>query len=334
MTLNTSSLIEKTASIAVLAGGLSSEREVSLRSGKNCLAALHRLGYSNAYLLDADHSLPAKLLANRPDVAFIILHGAYGEDGAVQGLLEWFDIPYTGNRLRSSAIAMDKALTKSILKDAGLPVLAGETVTPQSFTNANAWQALAERTSYPVMVKPLGGGSSIGMSKVDSPEALKAAVELAFKQEPQALLEPYFKGRDLTVGVIQLNGELKVTPILELRCPNHGWYSLEAKYTAGATEFHLPAPLPAALTEAIQQTTLKAHQALGCTAVSRIDFVTDGESHFYILEINTSPGMTDLSDLPAQCKEMCLSYDELVEALLQTAVVSPSQTKTPASTAV
>jgi D-alanine-D-alanine ligase len=313
--------LTKSSRIAVLGGGLSSEREVSLRSANNVLAALQRLGYANAYLLTADEDLPNQLVQTKPDVVFNVLHGAYGEDGAVQGLLEWLHVPYTGNRLKASAVGMDKALSKLVYTAAGLPVLRSTLLNKATY-QACGVEALVHEAplSYPLMVKPLNQGSSVGMSKVDSPDALPAALTAAFETDDAVMLEPFAKGRDMTIGVVLVEGELKVTPVLELRCPQDGWYTLEAKYTHGRTEFILPAPLPPEETAWLQSMALQAHKALGCHGVSRTDFVYVTTQQAYLLETNTSPGMTDLSDLPAQCAAMGLPYDGLVEALLQTAL--------------
>lgn len=305
--------LTRTTRIGVLYGGLSSEREVSLRSGKNCFEALRRLGYEKAMLIDVQQDIGKQLLEHQVELAYIALHGRYGEDGCIQGLLEILGIPYTGCRVIASALTMNKALTKSVLKDAGLPVI-------QSVTLKEPDPAQADGLRYPVMVKPLNEGSSYGMSKVDSPEQLPAALAEAFRYDREVMVEQYVKGKSLTVGVVRMDGRDVATPILELRPVKSDWYDLEAKYTEGMTEFILPAELPAEVTAAIQQATLKAHQATGCHGVSRIDFVTDADNNFYILEINTIPGMTNLSDLPAQAKAMGVSYDQLVEYILKTAV--------------
>ncbi|HEY9746280.1 MAG TPA: D-alanine--D-alanine ligase [Oculatellaceae cyanobacterium] len=302
--------------IGVLYGGLSSEREVSLISGKNCFEALQRLGYRNAVLIDVGHDIAQKLAAEKVEVAYIALHGKYGEDGCIQGLLELMSIPYTGCRVAASALTMNKALTKSVLKDAGLPVIDSVVLKSGSVNG----KPLNIDLPYPVMVKPITEGSSIGMSKVDKPEDLKEALQTAFQYTDEVMVEAYVKGKSLTVGVVEVDGEPKVTPILELRPTKSEWYDLEAKYTEGGTEFILPAELPGDMTKAIQEATLEAYIAAGCRGVSRVDFVTGPDNKFYILEINTIPGMTPLSDLPAQAKAMGISYEQLVECILKTAV--------------
>lgn len=308
--------LNRATRIGVLYGGLSSEREISLISGKNCYEALRRLGYENATLIDVDRYIAGTLLEQKIEIAYIALHGRYGEDGCIQGLLELMGIPYTGCRVAASALTMNKALTKSILKDAGLPVIDSVTLGSGALNG----KPIQLDFDYPVMVKPVTEGSSIGMNKVDRPEELKEALKTAFRYADHVLVERFIKGKSLTVGVVEMEGKPDVTPILELRPTRSEWYDLDAKYTEGGTEFILPAALPEEVTRAIQETTLKAHLAAGCRGVSRTDFVVDEENRFYILEINTIPGMTPLSDLPAQAKAMGIDYDRLVECILKTAI--------------
>jgi D-alanine-D-alanine ligase len=314
-TLNRQSL-SKSTRIGVLYGGLSSEREVSLISGKNCYDALRRLGYENTVLIDVDSQVAKTLLDQKIEIAYIALHGKYGEDGCIQGLLELMGIPYTGCRVASSALTMNKALTKSVMKDAGLAVIDSIVIKAGTVNG----KPIDIGLTYPVMVKPINEGSSIGMSKVNRPEDLKDALQTAFKYADEVMVEQFVKGKSITVGVVEVDGEPKVTPILELRPTKTEFYDYEAKYTEGGTEFILPAELSDKVTKAIQEATLKAHVAAGCRGMSRIDFVVDADNKFYILEINTIPGMTPLSDLPAQAKAMGIDYDELVECILKTAV--------------
>jgi D-alanine-D-alanine ligase len=316
MTLQTKPQLTKASRIGVLYGGLSSEREVSLISGKNCFEALQRLGYENVTLIDVGPDIAKKLVEEKIEIAYIALHGKYGEDGCIQGLLELMGIPYTGCGVAASAVTMNKALTKSVLKDAGLPVIKSVVIKNGTVNG----KPLALDLVYPVMVKPINEGSSIGMSKVDRPEDLKDALQTAFKYADEVMVEEYVKGKSLTVGVVEVDGEPRVTPILELRPTKSEWYDLEAKYTEGGTEFILPADLPGDMTAAIQEATLKAHITAGCRGMSRVDFVTGPNDTFYILEINTIPGMTPLSDLPAQARAMGISYEQLVECILKTAV--------------
>lgn len=306
--------------IAVLCGGPSSEAEVSRRSGKNCFEALKRLGYQNTLLMEVDKTIATRLKEESVDVAYIALHGKYGEDGCIQGLLEVLQIPYTGSRLQAMALTIDKDRTKVVLEQAGLPVAKSITVFKGDKTVST--QIAEAKLNYPVMIKPLQEGSSVGMSKVDAETDLQKAMDFASEYSDKLMIEQFITGKDLTVGVLEKNGQPIATPILELKSKT-GWYDYEAKYTPGLTEFILPATLDETLTQKVQQLAIQAHQVAQCQGVSRVDFVLDTQTQQpYILEINTIPGMTDVSDLPAQAKAMGVSYDELVEWILQSATLS------------
>ena len=302
--------IQKEAKIAVLCGGLSSEREVSLRSGKNCYEALLRLGYKNAKLVDVTENIANDLAGF--EYAYNALHGKYGEDGCIQGILEILKIKYTGCGVMASSICMNKEYTKRVLKEAGLPLI--KSVCIEKGDN------LFEKTKgleYPLMVKPVCEGSSFGMSKVNSQDELVKAVFEASKFKQDILIEEYKKGADATVGVLEKDGVPFATDILEMR-PHNEWYDYEAKYTKGMTDFIVPAEFSKEMTERIKECAIKAFKACGCSGVSRVDFVVTEDTP-YILEVNTSPGMTDTSDLPAQTASMGISYDELVEMTLKSA---------------
>jgi len=310
------SIINKDAKIAVLCGGMSNERDVSLRSGKNVLAALKRLGYKNAEIVDATRECVETLSSAGFEYAYNTLHGKYGEDGCIQGLLEILGIKYTGCDVKSSAICMDKEMTKNVLKAAGLNII--KSVCVKYDENLDI-EAAIKGLNFPLMVKPSAEGSSIGMSKVDNIQELKEALKVAQKSDKKILLEEYLQGTSITVGVLEdvINGKTFATPILEFRTKTL-WYDFEAKYTEGMTEFILPAELSANLTEEIKQMAVLAHKACDCSGVSRVDFLIYNDTP-YVLEINTNPGMTDLSDLPAQAKAMGLDYDNLVQLVLNTA---------------
>lgn len=303
-------LQDKNLKIAVLCGGFSSEREVSLKSGKNCLNALLRLGYNNAKLVDVTTNIANDL--KEYDVAYNALHGKYGEDGCIQGLLEILKIPYTGCGVMASAVGMNKEYTKKILRDSGLSLIKSVCVTKGD----DVFKAVKD-LKYPLMVKPVCEGSSFGMSKVDSSDELETAMNEAFKYNQDVLIEEYIVGVNVTVGVLEKDGKAFATDILELR-PHNEWYDYEAKYTKGMTDFILPAEISAEMTELVKNEAVKAFNACGCKSVSRIDFIIKDDVP-YVLEINTSPGMTDTSDLPAQSASMGISYDELVELILMSA---------------
>lgn len=306
--------LDKDTKIGVLCGGMSSEREVSLRSGKNCFESLKRSGFSNVEMIDVQRDIAEVLKEKKIEIAYIALHGKYGEDGCIQGLLEIIGIPYTGCGVKASAISMDKEFTKRILKTQNLPVIPSLTV--------NSFEELQGKDSalnYPLMVKPVAEGSSIGMKKVNTSAELEEAVKDAEKYNTGVMLEEYIDGKSVTVGVLDIKGETVATPILEFRTKTE-WYDFEAKYTEGMTQFILPAEIDEGLTKEIQDLSVKSHKAVEAKGMSRVDFVVSKDNKPFILEINTIPGMTDLSDLPAQSKAMGISYDELVCIILESAV--------------
>ena len=264
-------LIDKDAKIAVLCGGMSNEREVSLRSGVNVLNALKNLGYANSEIVDVDKNIVENLKKGGYEYAYNTLHGKYGEDGCVQGVLEILGIKYTGCKVKSSAICMDKEMTKNLLKNAGLNIIKSVCIRYDEKLDI---EKAVEGLNFPLMVKPSAEGSSIGMSKVDNIEELKEALQVAQKSDKKILLEEYLQGVSITVGVLEdvEKNETFATPILEFRTKTL-WYDFEAKYTEGMTEFILPAQLDEKLTKEIQKMAVDAHKACDCTGVSRVDFL-------------------------------------------------------------
>ena len=310
---NIVSKIDKSAKIAVLVGGMSSEAEISKRSGKGCFDALKSLGYVNAELVVVDENIAQTLKNGKFDYAYNALHGKYGEDGCIQGVLEILQIPYTGCGVMSSSVCMNKEYTKRILstcKDIPLIksvfVKKGEDVVEKTKT-----------LNYPLITKPVNEGSSFGMTKVNSPDELESAYLDAIKYNDDVLIEEYLVGKAATVGVIGDGTERIVTEILEMR-PKHEWYDYECKYTKGMTEFVLPAEISKEMTEKVKKIALKAFEAAGCSGVSRVDFHIVADVP-YVLEINTSPGMTETSDLPAQAAAMGIDYANLVQLILNSA---------------
>ncbi|MCD7878701.1 MAG: D-alanine--D-alanine ligase [Candidatus Gastranaerophilales bacterium] len=298
--------------IAVLAGGLSSEREVSLRSGKNVLEALKRLGYKNAQLIDVDRNIAKTLIENNIQTVYNALHGKYGEDGCIQGTLELLGIEYTGCGVFSSATCINKEYTKTVLRKSGLPLI--KSVFVKRGENI---KSLVKNLNYPLMLKPVCEGSSIGMYKVNKESELEDLYNESLKCNQDILAEEYIQGICATVGVLDDDEKTFATEILELR-PKNEWYDYEAKYTKGMTEFILPAELTEEMTKTVKDMAIHAHKACQCKGVSRVDFLI-AEGIPYILEINTSPGMTDTSDLPAQALAMGITYDELVLMILNNA---------------
>mgnify|MGYP004515515557 FL=1 len=299
----------KDAKIAVLCGGMSSEREVSLRSGKNCLGALHRLGYKNAEIVDVSPNVMNDLKGF--EYAYNTLHGKYGEDGCIQGVLELMKIPYTGCGVMSSAICMNKEYTKKVLStNKNIPLIKSAFVR-----KGDDLMKAVEGLQYPLITKPVSEGSSFGMTKVNKPEELQSAYDEALKFNDDVLIEEFIDGFFITVGVLEKDGKAFATEILEIRTKTE-WYDFDAKYTKGLSEFIVPATgLSKEATELTKKIAVEAHETAGCSGVSRVDFmVKDDKSYF--LEINTNPGMTDTSDLPAQAKVCGIDYDNLVLMIL------------------
>ncbi len=299
--------------IAVLSGGMSSEREVSLRSGKNVYEALKRLGYKNAEIIDVDKDIAEKLKEKNIKAAYNALHGKYGEDGCIQGILELLKIEYTGCGVMSSALTMNKEYTKRILSTNKDIIMAKSAFIQKG-------DDIYEKTKdlkYPLFIKPVSEGSSFGMTKVNKPEELQEAYKTALKYNDDVLAEEFIDGFFVTVGVLEKDNKPFATEILEIR-PKNEWYDFEAKYTSGMSDFIVPANIDKDLTEKVKDITVKAFKTAGCHGVSRIDFMIK-DNIPYLLEINTSPGMTDISDLPAQAKAMGISYDELVLIILNNA---------------
>lgn len=306
-------MINKNAKIAVLCGGMSSEAEISMRSGKGCYDALKRLGFNNAELVVVDKNIAETLKNGKYDYAFNALHGKYGEDGCIQGLLEILQIPYTGCGVMASSLCMNKEFTKRILSTCKEIPMAKSAFVRKG-------DDVIEKTKdlkYPLFTKPVCEGSSFGMTKVERPEDLKTAYELAAKYNEDVLIEEFVDGFFVTVGVLECEGEPFATEILEIR-PKNEWYDFEAKYKNGMSEFIVPAHLSDEVTACVKEVAVKAFVTAGCRGVSRVDFMMK-DNIPYLLEINTSPGMTATSDLPAQAAAMGIDYDHLVLNILNSA---------------
>lgn len=305
--------LSKDLKIAVLAGGMSSEREVSMRSGRGCYEALKRLGFKNTELVTVDENIAQVLKNGHYDIAYNALHGKYGEDGCIQGILEILKIPYTGCGVMASAVCMNKEYTKRLLASTGeIPLVKSVFV--------RKGEDVFEKTkdlNYPLITKPVCEGSSFGMTKVNTKAELSDAYNEASKYNNDVLIEEYLTGISATVGVLEKDGVPFATEILELR-PKNEWYDYEAKYTKGMTEFILPAEISPEMTKRVKEIAVKAYKTAGCSGVSRIDFLIADEIP-YVLEINTSPGMTETSDLPAQSAVMGIDYDNLVLLILKSA---------------
>jgi D-alanine-D-alanine ligase len=295
----------KAKKIGVLMGGLSAEREVSLNSGAAVLAALTSQGY-RAVGIDVGRDLPERLAAEGIEVAFIALHGRFGEDGSVQGLLEMMGIPYTGSGVLASALAINKVYSKVMFRSAGL------TIAPYQVLRLGGQLNLS--FPLPVVVKPSQEGSSVGVSIVRETEQMEAALTEAFSYDTEILVERFIDGREVQVGIL----EGKALGAIEI-VPKGEFYDFEAKYTAGMAEHILPARLPAAIYADVLKAGELAHATLGCDCYSRVDFLVTEAGECYLLEVNTLPGMTDLSLLPEIARGAGLEFAPLIERILQAA---------------
>jgi D-alanine-D-alanine ligase len=301
----------KSMKVAVLMGGMSAEREVSLETGRAIAGALRELGYKVAEV-DVDRNLPAALEREKPDAAFMALHGRGGEDGTVQGLLEIMRIPYTGCGVMASAVTMDKVTTKELLAYHGLPVI--EDVVLEGGYSDDDLARVSESLGYPVMVKPASEGSSIGVARVDEQDGLSGALDDVFERDRRALIERFVEGRLLTVGI--LGDEPLVLPVLEI-IPKQGFYDFEAKYRSGMTDYEVPARLDDDVTSEAKRIALESFRHLCCEGISRIDLMLEeGTGKLYVLEVNTIPGMTATSLVPKAALAMGMSFEDVVAMVL------------------
>ncbi len=288
--------------IVVLKGGISSEKEISLRSGRNVADSLKQSGYEVIEIDPEFQEIPAEV-----DFVFIALHGEGGEDGAVQAKLDKLKIPYSGSAVTASVLAFDKLLTKKVLCLYGVPTA--------EFVLVNSESDVAKIKSYPAVIKPALEGSSIGVEIVDDyNQALDAYKRLSSKFS-NLFVEKFVSGKEVTVSIV---GD-KVLPILELR-PKNRFYDFEAKYTKGMTDFILPAELSEKVEQQVKEIAKKAYDAIGCRGAARVDMIIDAKEGPFVLELNTSPGMTETSDLPAQAKEAGIDFEQLLELIITTSL--------------
>ncbi len=297
----------KTRRIGVLMGGLSSEREVSLRTGKACADALEERGYV-VTRIDVQRDVAQRLGEARIDLAFIALHGRWGEDGCIQGLLESMFIPYTGSGVLASAAGMDKVFAKQVFEAHGL-----KTAPYRVFGGMDALETHGFEMPFglPAVVKPSGEGSSVGVTIVRDAAALRAAALQASKLKGAILVEQYIKGREIQAAVLddEALGAIEVVPASE-------FYDYNAKYQAGTTKYLFPAPIPADSNQAVCKMALAAHRALGCAGATRSDLILEPGGALWLLEINTLPGMTATSLLPKIAAGKGIDFATLCERLL------------------
>ena len=300
----------KQEKIAVLLGGTSAEREVSLNSGTAVLNALRKQGY-DAHPIDPKTFPVATLKEQGFDRVFNILHGRGGEDGTMQGLLEQIGIPYTGCGVMASALTMDKMRTKMLWKAFGLPVAEMEIVTVENRTNLNP-ELVVKKLGLPLMVKPSLEGSSVGLTKVKTMEELESAVDFALKFDRTVLIEEWLAGDEFTVPV--LDGE--VLPSIKI-VPEGEFYDYDAKYISDNTQYFCPAGLSDAREQELRRLVKQAYDVVGCRGWSRIDVMADAEGKFRLVEVNTNPGMTSHSLFPKSAATVGYSFEQLVEKILE-----------------
>ncbi|WP_438970176.1 D-alanine--D-alanine ligase [Methylophaga sp.] len=293
--------------VAVLMGGRSAEREISLISGKAVLAGLQRKGI-DAYSVDVSFDVCHKLASGQFDRAFVVLHGRGGEDGEIQGFLQAINMPYTGSGVTASVLSMNKRISKQNWQQQGLPTAKYGKVDANTDT-----KQLIDELGLPLILKPVNEGSSIGMSKVNDAESLAGAIELALKYDSDVIAEQWIQGEEYTVAV--LDGE--PLPAIRLKTPRE-FYDYEAKYQSNSTEYLCPCGLDEASEQQMQQLALQAFDSLGMTGWGRIDFMRDDVGEFYLLEANSVPGMTDHSLVPMAAREAGLDFDALVWRILET----------------
>ncbi len=292
--------------IGVIAGGLSAEREVSLRSGRAVYNALKEKGYDVVFI-DAGEDLCERIRETGTEVAFLVLHGGWGENGAVQGMLEVMGIPYTGSGVLASSIAMDKVVSKKMFQFHGLKV--------PPYIVVDAHEYAEPDFPLPWVVKPSREGSSVGVNIVDNSSALSQALEVASSYGGPVLIERYIRAKEVQVGIL---GD-KVLGAVEVR-PRRRFYDYVAKYTEGATEYILPPEIDAQLCQRASEVALRAHQCIQCSGATRVDLLIDDDNEIYLLEVNTIPGMTETSLLPKIARQGGYDFIDLLEEILREAL--------------
>ncbi len=326
--------------VALIVGGASTEREVSKLSGREIYEALKKLGYkykiidpaygANQPENDEDFFRDKDLfpisernylttidsnLFDDVDVAFLALHGKWGEDGTIQSLLKMRGIKFTGSDVLSSSLSMSKWMSKIIFKQNDIPVPEGFLIEKSKFNLNDLLNTIKNSFEFPIVVKPNDEGSTFGLSICQNESDFEEALKLSFQYSNKTLIEKYISGREITVGII----DQTVLPVLEIK-PKHDLYDYECKYTHGMSEYIVPANIPENVFEAIQEKALEAFNSIGCKSYARVDFRLDESNNFYCLELNTLPGMTSTSLLPKMAKAIGISYENLVDKIIKIAI--------------
>lgn len=301
--------------VALLAGGASDEREISLASGRGAGNALREAGFSVTEFDPAEKKDLQNLIAGNYDVAFLCMHGKMGEDGTLQGFLEMIGLPYIGSGVWSSALAMDKAKSKLFYENAGIQTPVSVTLySPDDMSVENILSTVGESC----VVKPATEGSALGVYIVKGADEVKDAIEKAFELDSEVLVETFVKGTELTIAVLG-NEQLEALPVIQI-VPRNEFYDFESKYAPGGSQHLCPAPLNAEATEKVQEMAKAAHRVLGCSGISRSDFIMDENGEFWILETNTLPGMTETSLLPDAARAAGIEFPELCTRLIELAL--------------
>jgi D-alanine-D-alanine ligase len=310
--------------VAVLKGGRSLEREVSLRSGARVEDALERLGHE-VVPVDVGADLVQRLDAAAPEIAFIAMHGRDGEDGTIQELLEVLGVRYTGSGVSACIRAADKVLTKHALRDQGIPTpdfYAFNETAFQALGAAGALPAIEDRLAFPIVVKPAGQGSALGIKFARTPADVPAALVAAFSYDRKVMLERHVTGRDLAVSILDQGGEPRALPIVEAVPQHEDFYDFESRYEIGRTKFACPAELGPKLADRASQIALDVYRLLGCSGFARVDLMLESDSdELYVLEANPIPGFTETSLLPQAAEAAGIDFDRLIERILDAAPV-------------
>ncbi len=308
--------------IAVLMGGRSLEREVSLASGRRVSDALQAAGYY-VLALDVTADLVGTLRSERPDAAYIALHGKYGEDGTIQELLEFLGIPYTGPGVVSCALSWDKSVAKHLFAEKNIPTPAWVTLTADAFKEMGAATALDQISGsvggFPVAVKPARQGSALGFQRIDSAEGLADALLSALSYDTSAMVERWIDGTELAVSVLGEGEDAVVLPPVEI-VPTRGFYDFSARVTPGEADFFAPARISPQATRAVSDVARNVHAALGSRDVSRVDMMLDAEGMPFVLESNSSPGMTETSLLPMAAEAADMTFQDVVSRVIEAAI--------------
>jgi D-alanine-D-alanine ligase len=308
--------------VAVLKGGPSLERQVSLRSAARVEDALERLGME-AVAIDVDTRLVERLRDSEADVAFVSLHGRGGEDGTVQEILEIVGMPYTGSGVLACMRCMDKVLTKHLLIREGLPTpdfFAFSELAFREFGAAEALPAIEARLGFPIVVKPAAQGSALGIKFAASPEDVPGALVAAFSYDDRVLLERHVKGRELAVSLLERSTEVEALPIVEARPKQEYFFDFESRYEIGKTDYVCPAELPADVTARAQRLAIDVYRLLGCYGFARVDMILSEDGSLEVLEAQAIPGLTETSLLPQAAEAAGISFDRLVERLVELAL--------------